>query len=82
MAALYVLSSSGDQRVTWQRERLEVRDPEALSAIAEAEALFTRERARGSSAFKVLPGQPAQRLDVFDATAEEIVIVPRMAGGA
>ncbi|MGH2366409.1 MAG: hypothetical protein ACRDHX_17395 [Chloroflexota bacterium] len=82
MAALYVLSSSGDQRVTWDRERLEVRDPEALSAIAAAEALFARERARGSSAFKVLPGQPAQRLDVFDDTADEIVIVPRMAGGA
>ncbi|MDE3074063.1 MAG: hypothetical protein KGJ86_01425 [Chloroflexota bacterium] len=81
MATLYVLSSRGDQQVTWDRERLEVQDPEALAAIAEAEAIFAREQARGSSAFKVVDGEPAQRIDKFDRTAEEIVIVPRMAGG-
>jgi hypothetical protein len=81
MATLYVLSSRGDRRVTWAPHEAEAGDPEALAAIAEAEAIFTRERNRGSSAFKLAPGEPAERIDTFDRTAEEIVIIPRMAGG-
>jgi len=81
MATLYVLSSRGDRRVTWPNRDVAAADPEALTAIAEAEAIFTRERSRGSSAFKLAPGEPAERIDVFDRTAEEIVIIPRMAGG-
>jgi hypothetical protein len=81
MATLYVLSSRGDRRVTWAPRDVEAGDPEALAAIAEAEAIFARERGRGSSAFKLAPGEPAERIDVFDRTAEEIVIIPRMAGG-
>ncbi len=81
MATLTVLSSYGDQHVTWDPDRLLQRDPEALAAIAEAEALFAREQSRGSSAFKVSPGMPAERVNAFDRTAEEIIIIPRMAGG-
>lgn len=81
MATLYILSSRGDKRVNWAPRDAEAGDPEALSAIAEAEAIFTRERARGSSAFKLVPGEPAERIESFDRTAEEIVIIPRMAGG-
>jgi len=81
MATLYILSSRGDKRVSWAPREAEAGDPEALAAIAEAEAIFARERARGSSAFKILPGEPAKRIDTFDRTADEIVIIPRMAGG-
>ena len=81
MATLYVLSARGDRRVTWAPKDVEAGDPEAIAAIAEAEAIFARERNRGSSAFKVVNGEPAQRIDVFDGTADEIVIIPRMAGG-
>jgi molybdopterin converting factor small subunit len=81
MATLYVLSSRGDRRVTWAPKEVEAGDPEALAAVAEAEAIFARERSRGSSAFKVVDGEPAQRIDTFDRTADEIVIIPRMAGG-
>ena len=81
MATLYVLSSRGDRRVSWAPQEVEAGDPEALAAIAEAEAIFARERGRGSSAFRLMPGEPAERIDVFDRTAEEIVIIPRMAGG-
>ena len=81
MATLYILSSRGDKRVSWSPEGVEAGDSEALAAIAEAEAIFARERARGSSAFKLLPGEPAERIDTFDRTAKEIVIIPRMAGG-
>ncbi|HLG68993.1 MAG TPA: hypothetical protein VK009_01075 [Chloroflexota bacterium] len=81
MATLYVLSARGDRRVTWAPREAEAGDPEALAAIAEAEAIFARERSRGSSAFKLVPGEPAERIDTFDRTADEIVIIPRMAGG-
>ncbi len=81
MATHYILSSRGDKRVTWAPELVEAGDPEALAAIAEAEQIFNRERARGSTAFKLTSGQPAQRIDTFDREAQEIVIVPRMAGG-
>src|SRR5579883_2007027 len=81
VATLYVLSSRGDKRVNWAPREVEAGDPTAMAAIAEAEAIFARERARGSSAFKVVDGQPAQRIDSFDRTADEIVIIPRMVGG-
>ena len=81
MATLYVLSSRGDKRVNWAPHDVEAGDPAALAAIAEAEAIFARERARGSSAFKVVDGEPARRIDSFDRTADEIVIIPRMVGG-
>lgn len=81
MATLYVLSSRGDKRVNWAPREVEAGDPAATAAIAEAEAIFARERARGSSAFKVVDGEPAQRIDSFDRTADEIVIIPRMVGG-
>lgn len=88
MAKIYVLCSRGHEEVefpsatavmehpTTKREELDARE-----AIAEAEALFARERSRGSSAFKLVPGEPAERIDRFDRTAEEIMIIPRMAGG-
>ena len=81
MATLYVLAGRGDQRLSWTPQDAEAGDAEALAAVAEAEAIFARERSRGNSAFKLVPGQPAQRIDTFDRTAEEIVIIPRMAGG-
>ena len=81
MATLYVLSSRGDKRVTWAIGEAEAGQAEALAAIAEAEAIFARERARGSSAFKVVPGKPAERIDTFDPSVQQIVIIPRMAGG-
>jgi len=82
MATVYVLSSKGDRQVRWDRDGVATADPEALAAVAEAEALFERERGRGSTAFKLLPGEPAERIEAFDRTADEIVIVPRMVGGA
>jgi hypothetical protein len=81
MSTLYVLSSRGDKRVNWAPGDVEAGDPEALAAIAEAEAIFAREQSRGSSAFKLAPGEPAERIDTFDRTADEIIIIPRMAGG-
>jgi hypothetical protein len=49
--------------------------------VREAERIFAQQRARGATAFRLLPGRPAERLDSFDPQAEHIVLVPRVAGG-
>ncbi len=81
MAKLRVLSARGDTTVEWDEKKVEAGDPEALAAVREAERIFEEQRARGATAFKVAPNKPAERLDVFDPKAEQIVIVPRVAGG-
>ncbi|MCL4464648.1 MAG: hypothetical protein M1401_18755 [Chloroflexi bacterium] len=81
MAKLRVLNSQGDRLVTWEHEKVENGDPEALAAVAEAERIFREQLRRGSAAFKVEAGKPTQRIAEFDPTAEQIVVVPRIAGG-
>ncbi len=81
MARLRVLTSQGDRMITWEEEKVESGDPEAVAAVAEAERLFREQLQRGSAAFKVEPGKLAERIDQFDRTAEQIIIVPRIAGG-
>lgn len=81
MGMLRVMSRRGDERVVWDLKKAETDDPEAIAAIREAERIFKEERARGSTAFKVEPGKPVVRIDEFDRTAEQIVMVPRVVGG-
>jgi len=76
---LRVMSRRGDDRVTWDEQK--EGDPEATAAIREAERIFAQERAKGASAFRLDPGKPAQRIEDFDQTAEQIVLVPRVVGG-
>ncbi len=81
MAKLRVLSHQGDTTVEWDEKKAEVGDPEALEAIREAERIFEEHKAKGATAFKVDPGKPAEKLERFDKTSEQIVMVPRVAGG-
>lgn len=81
MSRLRVLSQLGDSSVSWDAERASTGDVEAQEAVREAERIFAAERARGATAFRVAPGKTAERLERFDPTAEEIVIVPRVSGG-
>lgn len=81
MGMLRVMSRRGDDRLTWDNQKVQTGDPEALAAIREAERIFAQERARGATAFRVEGGKPVERLDKFDATAEQIVMVPRVVGG-
>jgi hypothetical protein len=81
MAKMRVLSALGDTTIEWDGRKIEAGDVEALAAVREAERIFAQERARGATAFKVLPGEAAERLDEFDPRAEQIVVVPRVAGG-
>ncbi len=81
MGMLRVMSRRGDDRLTWDQQKAEVGDPEAIAAVREAERIFAQERAKGATAFKLEPGKPAQRIETFDETAEQIVLVPRVVGG-
>ncbi|HEV2660629.1 MAG: hypothetical protein M3Y39_03035 [Chloroflexota bacterium] len=78
---LRVMSRRGDDRVTWDEQKVQAGDPEASAAIREAERIFSQERAKGATAFRIVPGKPIERIEQFDATAEQIVMVPRVVGG-
>ncbi len=81
MAHLRVLSSRGDSAVEWDIQRADAGDAEAIAAVDEAERIFRQQRARGATAFIVEGDQPARRIDTFDPHAEQILMVPRLAGG-
>ena len=81
MGMLRVMSRRGDDRVNWDQQKLLAGDLEAMAAVREAERIFAQERAKGATAFRVEPGKPIQRIDTFDETAEQIVLVPRVVGG-
>ncbi len=81
MSVLRVLSHWGDSAISWDAERAANGDREAEAAVQEAERIFATERARGATAFRVQAGRTAERLERFDPTAAEIIMVPRVAGG-
>jgi hypothetical protein len=81
MGVLRVLSHHGDDRFQWNYPAVQVGDEEAQKAIREAERIFAEQRARGSTAVRVTPGKPAERIDSFDPAAQEIVMIPRVVGG-
>ena len=81
MGMLRIMSRRGDDRIIWDQQKLQVGDPEATAAVREAERIFAQERAKGATAFRIDPGKPAQRIDTFDETAEQVVLVPRVVGG-
>jgi hypothetical protein len=81
MGMLRVLSRHGDDRVAWDVKQVEVGELDAVEAIREAERIFAEERKRGGTAFKVETGKAPVRIDEFDRTAEQIVMVPRVVGG-
>jgi hypothetical protein len=81
MAKMRVLSARGDTVLEWDERKLRTGDPEALAAVREAERIFEEQRARGATAFVVEPDKPARRIDTFEREAEQIVVIPRVAGG-
>lgn len=81
MGMLRVLSRHGDDRYTWDETAVEIGDPEAVAAIREVERIFKEERARGATAVRIAPDKPAERIDEFDPTAKQILMVPRVVGG-
>ncbi len=81
MASLRVLNWRGDTKVSYDVGKAATGDREQVAAVEEAQRIFRDERARGATAFRIVPGEPAVRIDEFDRTADQIVMVPRIAGG-
>lgn len=81
MGMLRVMSKRGDDKVAWDVKKVEVGDLEAMAAVREAERIFAEERTRGATAFKVETGKGPMRIEQFDPTAEQILMVPRVVGG-
>ncbi len=81
MGMLRVLSQRGDDTVTWNSEKAEQGDPEAVAAVREAERIFAETRARGGTAYVVGRERPPVQIEQFDPQADQIVMVPRVIGG-
>jgi hypothetical protein len=81
MGVLRVLSRRGDDHITWDEQKLPMNDPEMMAAIREAERIFAETRAKGATAFRIEPGKSPQKIDQFDPTAQQIIMVPRVVGG-
>ena len=82
MNKLQVLGRDGHRELVWELEKVEAEEPEALAVIAEAERIVAEALARGQAVLVVdAPDQPAKRIERFDQTAPQTVIVPRLAGG-
>jgi hypothetical protein len=81
MGMMRIISRRGDDRLHWDAQAALANEAEAAAAVQEAERIFARERSRGATAFRVEEGKPIERLEHFDAQAEQIVLVPRVVGG-
>jgi hypothetical protein len=93
MSLLRVLDQTGHRELRWDPEAVSTADAEARAAVAEAERVFAQARASGSTAFRLDSnqgtsgqslagqGQILTRIDQFDPTAEQILLVPRIIGG-
>jgi hypothetical protein len=75
------MSRRGDDRITWDYQRVIANDTDAVAAIEAAERIFEKTRQEGATAFKVEPESTVERIDKFDRTAEQIIIIPRVIGG-
>ena len=77
MKTLRILDSSGDRVVEFDESS------STLDARREAEALFERMLASGSTAFKVNrgDGRPDEKVTDFSALENETIVVPRIVGG-
>ncbi len=78
---LRIMSRRGDDRIVWNEQKALEGDLDAAAAIREAERIFTQEKSRGATAFRIDTTKPPQRIERFDPQAEQIVMVPRVVGG-
>lgn len=80
MGMLRIISSSRDDRFSWNERGALSGDAEAVMAVREAERIFISASARGATAFRVEPGKLPELLEQFDMQATQIVMVPGMGG--
>jgi hypothetical protein len=70
---LCVLSGRGDTKLTWDKS-----DPQSVSDATRA---FVDLMTKGYAAFATKDGKKDEQIHTFDAEAEEIILVPPIAGG-
>ncbi len=82
MNRLQVMGREGHRELVWDPVQVEAQEPGALAVIAEAERIVEAALARGQAVLVVdAPDQPAKRIERFDQSAPQTVIVPRLVGG-
>ena len=82
MNRLQIMGREGHRELVWDLEQVEEANPEALAVIAEAEQIVVAALARGQAVLVVdAPDQPAQRIERFDRTAPQTIILSRLVGG-
>jgi hypothetical protein len=82
MNRLQIMGREGHRELVWDPAQVEAAEPEALAVIAEAEQIVEAALARGQAVFVVdAPEQLAKRVDRFERTAPQTVILPRLVGG-
>jgi len=73
MSELRVLGKGGDIKISW--------DSESREEVATARETFEKKIKEGWSAFKDKLGSKGEKIKIFDADAERIVLVPPISGG-
>jgi hypothetical protein len=68
-----VLDRSGHTRIGW--------DPSNEDEVEFARGVFEDKTAAGFRAFKVRNGEQSTRMDDFDPSAREMMLVPQLKGG-
>jgi transcription elongation factor GreA len=81
MAQLHLLSSVGRTVLEWQPGSSPAQQPQA-GRVQAAQLAFEAGLRQGASAYRCQPGRPPERIARFDPGAAQIVLVPRLAGGA
>lgn len=74
--SIAIVNREGDSKLIWSTEQPD--------EVANARRMFDDLKAKGYSAFYVLPdgrGEKGNRLDRFDPAAGKIIMVPPMRGG-
>ena len=73
MGKLRIMNRTGDRTLTW--------DVSEKDAVKEAERIFREHQEAGATAFSVGSDGETGQITKFDPLAEQIVMVPRIAGG-
>lgn len=73
VGVMKIMGKSGHSTVTW--------DPAVEQLVKEAERIFKEQRQKGAAGFAIDVDKKTRRIDKFDPTAREIVMVPRIVGG-
>ena len=73
MSELRVLGRGGDVKISWNSANRE--------ELATARETFEKKIKEGWSAFKEKFGSKGEKIKIFDADAERIVLVPPISGG-